>query len=147
MPKQKTIALIYNENNDAIATEISEFIYQQGLEVINFHGSNVITSCNLAAKALLHKKNIVCIVAITTWGILPFMYLSKFKKLVVAEISDVYSAHMTKEHNNARVLSFSSKISNVDQIKNMVYTYLKANFEDAHHKIRLDMLDTLLRNK
>ncbi|MDE7433655.1 MAG: RpiB/LacA/LacB family sugar-phosphate isomerase [Mycoplasmoidaceae bacterium] len=75
------------------------------------------------------------------------MYLSKHKGIVVAEINDEHSARMTTEHNNSSILTFGTKISTVHQMKKMIDKFLAASYEGGRHKVRIDMMDTLLEKE
>ena len=86
-------------------------------------------------------------IAIDDYGILPFMYLGKIKDIVVAEISDEHSAYMTCSHNNATILTFGALISTEHMIKAMVNSFLDSSYEGSRHKVRIDMLSTLLEKQ
>ena len=74
-------------------------------------------------------------------GIFPFMYLSKVHELVVATITDVYSAYMTPLHNNTRVIIIPTSIIANDFICKLTKYFIDAKFEAGRHMVRIDMLN------
>jgi RpiB/LacA/LacB family sugar-phosphate isomerase len=144
MPINKTkVILIYDQFSKNKLAPIVKLLKKLKLEVTLLLTKGV-GRYNQAAKLMLTKPQTTFIVALTEWGILPFMYFSKIRGLLVAEISDEHSAHMTKEHNNANVLSLATRISNVEQIQTILSNFFNAQYEGKRHKVRLDMLDAEL---
>jgi Ribose 5-phosphate isomerase RpiB len=45
------------------------------------------------------------------------MAANKHKGIVAAEVSDEWSAHMTRRHNNARIITLGSEIVGVELAK------------------------------
>ncbi len=74
-------------------------------------------------------------------AIFPFMYLSKVHKLVVATITDVYSAYMTPLHNNTKVIIIPTNIIADNLICKLSKYFIDAKFEAGRHMVRIDMLD------
>ncbi|GHU47230.1 galactose-6-phosphate isomerase subunit LacA 2 [Bacilli bacterium] len=141
------IGLISNQANEANINLLVNLIDQMHHEpvVLNKHDA-FINNCDELIKNI-QTKNIERGIVIDDYGILPFMYIAKTKGIVVAEISDEHSARMTCEHNNATVLSFGSEISTMHQIKNMVQSFLNAQYEGGRHQVRIDMMNTLMGGK
>jgi galactose-6-phosphate isomerase len=69
------------------------------------------------------------------------MYLSKVHKLVVATITDVYSAYMTPLHNNTKVIIIPTSIVAEDLANKLAKYFIDAEFEGGRHMVRIDMLD------
>lgn len=82
-------------------------------------------------------------IAIDAMGIGSFMAASKYKGVVVAEISDERSAYMTREHNNARMITLGSHLVADEMAKSIVNEFLKADYDGGRHQVRVDMLNDL----
>lgn len=141
------IGLISDKKNLSLLKVIEKLINKVGHHAVILNTSDdLLINCkNLVNKIKL--GNVERGIAIDDYGILPFMYLGKIKDIVVAEISDEHSAYMTCSHNNATVLSFGSLISTEYMIKNMVISFLNSHYEGTRHRVRIDMLSTLLEKQ
>lgn len=82
-------------------------------------------------------------IAIDKMGIGSFMAASKYKGVVVAEISDERSAYMTREHNNARMITLGSDLVADEMAKSITNEFLKADYDGGRHQVRVDMLNNL----
>ena len=82
-------------------------------------------------------------IAIDKMGIGSFMAASKYKGVVVAEISDERSAYMTREHNNARMITLGSDLMADEMAKSITNEFLKADYDGGRHQVRVDMLNDL----
>lgn len=82
-------------------------------------------------------------IAIDKMGIGSFMAASKYKGVVVAEISDERSAYMTREHNNARMITLGSDLVADELAKSITNEFLKADYDGGRHQVRVDMLNDL----
>lgn len=82
-------------------------------------------------------------IAIDKMGIGSFMAASKYKGIVVAEISDERSAYMTREHNNARMITLGSDLVADEMAKSITNEFLKADYDGGRHQVRVDMLNDL----
>lgn len=82
-------------------------------------------------------------IIIDEYGAGSFMVANKVKGVVCAEVSDEHSARMTKEHNNANVISLGSGIVGKTLAKNIVMSFLNNNYSGGRHQIRVDMLNRL----
>ena len=145
---KETIGLICDHVNLRIMNELLNWA-KQNIKHVTFiylnkklRAKSVLDNADIAIKAL-HAKKVTRVVAIDDYGIAAFMYISKFQDIVVAEISDEHSAHMTKEHNNANVLSFASKISTLTEMKSMLSAFCNSKYEGGRHKVRLDMMHSI----
>jgi galactose-6-phosphate isomerase len=141
------IGLISDKENEKLLKNIQQMIATNKHHAIILNtSSEFINNCKNLANAIKSKK-VDRGICIDNYGILAFMYLGKIKDVVVAEISDEHSAYMTCSHNNATVLSFGSLISTEHMIKCMVQSFLNSHYEGSRHKVRIDMLSTLLENE
>lgn len=54
---------------------------------------------------------------------------------------NIESARLTKEHNNANVISIGARMVTPELAKNLVDTWLGANYEGGRHQARLDKIE------
>ena len=57
--------------------------------------------------------------------------------------SDIYTARLTREHNNANVLALGSMVVGEGLALELIDAFLNAEFEGGRHQRRLDMLDEI----
>ncbi len=141
------IGIISDAKNASIKNELMTYVKSIGHEPIDLNKhSGILENCDELVNAY-NSHTIDRGLAIDDWGIITFMYLAKNKGIVVAEINDEHSARMTTEHNNSSILTFGSEISTINQMKRMVDKFLAAKYEGGRHKVRIDMMDTLLEKE
>lgn len=99
---------------------------------------NTINICN----SIKDDKNKFGIM-IDAYGAGPFMVASKIKGMIVAEVSDERTAHMTRAHNNARMITIGSEIVGISLAKNIVHSFCTSKYEGGRHQIRIDMLNKM----
>lgn len=82
-------------------------------------------------------------IVIDAFGVGPFMTATKIKGMIAAEVSDERSAYMTREHNNARLITLGSEIVGVGVAKNIVAGFVTGKYAGGRHQIRVDMLNKM----
>ena len=68
---------------------------------------------------------------------------SKVKGIRVCTCSDVYSAELSKRHNNSNILTMGARVVGVDLAKMIATHWLTAEFEGGRHQRRVDLLTAL----
>lgn len=68
---------------------------------------------------------------------------NKFKGVRAAVVTDVYTAQMSKEHNNANVIALGGRVLDEAQAKEMVSAWLEAKYEGGRHERRLQKIKEL----
>ena len=68
---------------------------------------------------------------------------NKVNGVRAAVCSDVTTAHLVKEHNNANILAFGARIVGTEKAKDMVRAYLDAEFMGGRHAGRIAMLSEI----
>jgi ribose 5-phosphate isomerase B len=72
---------------------------------------------------------------------------NKFKGIRAGVCHDTYSAHQSVEHDNVNVLCLGERVIGTELTKEIVLTFLKANFtNETRHKRRLEKI-ALIENK
>ncbi len=69
---------------------------------------------------------------------------NKVKGIRAAAVSEVYSAKLTRIHNNTNVICFGARVIGIETAKMIVDAYLEAEFEDGgRHAQRVALIDKL----
>ncbi|MDR2823489.1 MAG: RpiB/LacA/LacB family sugar-phosphate isomerase [Mycoplasmataceae bacterium] len=140
------IGLISDIKNLTIIKELAIHINKSGHKAVMLNCNDDLIKNANSLRENLQLNKVERGIAVDDFGIAPFMYLSKFENIVVAEITDEHSSRMTCEHNNATVLSFGSNILTIYQMKKLITAFLNAEYEGGRHKVRIDMMNTLAKN-
>lgn len=82
-------------------------------------------------------------IAIDGYGVGSFMVATKIKGIVAAEVSDERSAYMTRDHNDARMITLGATIVGKELALNIVKGFLTASYSGGRHQIRVDMLNEM----
>ena len=142
--------------NDHAATamkfEIMEYLKELGHEVVNF-GTDDTESCNYpefgekVGRAVADGE-VDCAILICGTGVGISIAANKVNGVRAAVCSDVTTAHLVKEHNDANIIAFGARIVGVELAKDIVKAYLNAEFLGGRHATRVAMLaDIEKRNK
>jgi len=67
---------------------------------------------------------------------------NKHKGIRAACCSDIYSAKLTRMHNDANVLCFGERVVGVGLATELVDGFIFAEFEGGKHKERVDMINS-----
>ena len=137
--------------NDHAATalkfEIMEYVKSLGHEVINF-GTDTNDSCDYPEFGEKVGRAVVageadCGILICGTGVGISIAANKVKGVRAGVCSDVATAHLIKEHNNANVIAFGARIVGTELAKDIVKAYLDAEFMGGRHQMRVDMISDL----
>ena len=96
--------------------------------------------CNSVAKGECEKAILVC-----GTGIGMSIAANKINGIRAAHVTDVYSAKMTKMHNNANVICLGGRITGRELAFMIVDAWLDAEFEAGRHQTRIDKIVALER--
>ena len=127
--------------------EIIKYLEELGHEVVNF-GVDTTESCNypeIGAKVgrAVAAGEADCGILICGTGVGISLAANKIKGVRAAVCSETTTARLVKQHNNANILAFGSRIVSIETAKDIVKAYLDAEFEGGRHKIRVDMIHEL----
>ena len=67
----------------------------------------------------------------------------KVKGIRVCTCSDVYSAEMSKRHNNSNILTMGALVVGTEKAKMIARYWLTAEFEGGRHQRRIDMIERI----
>lgn len=65
---------------------------------------------------------------------------NKVKGIRAALCNDLYTAHASREHNNANVLCMGGRVVGDEVAKEIVNTFLNAKFEGGRHERRINKI-------
>ena len=68
---------------------------------------------------------------------------SKVKGVRVCTCSDVYSADLSKRHNNSNILTMGARVVGIDLAKMIATHWLTAPFEGGRHQRRVDLITAI----
>ncbi|MFI3300928.1 MAG: ribose 5-phosphate isomerase B [Candidatus Gastranaerophilales bacterium] len=126
-------------------TQIFEYLSNKGYECIDC-GTYEKVSCDypefaykVADKILSNQAS--CGVLVCGTGIGISIAANKIKGIRAALCSDTFSAHASREHNDANILCLGERTIGVNLAFDIIDTWLQASYEGGRHQKRLDMLE------
>uniref|UniRef100_UPI0040562EB8 ribose 5-phosphate isomerase B n=1 Tax=Agathobacter sp. TaxID=2021311 RepID=UPI0040562EB8 len=130
-----------------LKNEIAAYVKELGHEAVNF-GTDTYESCNypeIGARVghAVVEEDFDCGILICGTGVGISIAANKVKGIRAAVCSDVTTAHLVKEHNNANIIAFGTRIVGSELAKDIVKAYLGAEFMGGRHQMRVDMISEL----
>ena len=74
------------------------------------------------------------------------MVANRFKYVRAALCNDIFSAMMSRQHNDSNILVLGGRVIGVELAKEIVQVWLKTPFEGGRHKSRIDKFDTIQKS-
>ena len=120
------------------------------IEIINV-GSNSKESCdypdiaynlcnNMIYDNLLYEDDKSFGILICGTGIGMSIVANKINKIRCALCYNNFTAQMAKQHNNANVLAFGCRTTDLETMKSMIKIFVESEFEGGRHKKRIDKI-------
>ena len=137
--------------NDHAAVEmkmqIREYLESLGHEVVNY-GVDTTERCNypeIGEKVgrAVAAGEVECAVLICGTGVGISIAANKVHGVRAAVCSEITTAHLVKEHNNANIIAFGARIVGIETAKDIVKAYLDAKFLGGRHQTRIDMISDI----
>ena len=141
------IALACDHTGLELKKEIKGLLDEMGLEYKDF-GTDSTESCDYpvygsrAARAVVSGECDRGILICGT-GVGIGIAASKVKGTRVCTCSDVYTATMSKRHNNSNILTFGARVIGVDLAKMIARAWLEEPFEGGRHQRRIDLITAI----
>ena len=141
------IALACDHTGVALKHELMKLLEELGLEWQDF-GTESSESCDYpvygyrAARAVADGTCDRAILVCGT-GVGIGMAASKVKGTRVCTCSDVYTATLSKRHNNSNVLTMGARVVCVDLALMIARAWLTEPFEGGRHQRRIDMITAI----
>ncbi len=127
--------------------EIISFVKDLGYDVLDF-GTDSEESCDYpiygekVANAVVNGEA-DCGILICGTGVGISIAANKVKGVRAAVCSDVTTARLVKEHNNANIIAFGARIVGAELAKDIVKAYLEAEFLGGKHERRINMISEI----
>ena len=127
--------------------EIKDYLERVGHEVVNC-GTDTLDSCDYPVYGervgrVVASGEADCGVLICGTGVGISIAANKVKGVRAAVCSDVTTAHLVKEHNNANIIAFGARIVGVETAKEIVKAYIDASFLGGRHEKRVEMISAI----
>ena len=142
------IALACDHTGVAMKAEIAKMLDEMGLEWKDF-GTYDVNSLDdypvygyQAAKAVASGECDRGILLCGT-GMGISIAAGKVKGIRVCTCSDVYSAELSKRHNNSNILTMGARVVGIDLAKMIATHWLTATFEGGRHQRRIDEITAI----
>lgn len=138
------IAIAADHGGFELKDSMVEYIKSLGNEVMDL-GTNSADSVDYPdyAKKVceeIQQGNSDLGILICGTGIGMSLAANKFEGIRAACVSDVYSAKMCRNHNNANVLCIGARVVGDEVAKLIIKTFLENEFEAGRHQRRVDKI-------
>lgn len=141
------IALGSDHGGFELKKEIISYLTENGYEIKDF-GTNSTESCDYAdyglpvAEAVASGEfNFGILICGTGIGI--GIAANKVPGIRAALCSDTFSAHATREHNDANILTMGQRVVGPGLAIDIVKTFLSSKFEGGRHIQRIDKISQI----
>ncbi len=126
---------------------IKDHLEEMGYEVVNV-GTDSEESCDYPVYGEKVARMVACGeadlgIAICGTGIGMSIVANKVRGIRCCACSEPYSAKMSRQHNNANMLAFGSRVVGPEMAKMIVDEWLSAEFLGGRHEKRVDMITDL----
>ena len=138
------VAIAADHGGFELKDSMVEYIKSLGNEVVDL-GTNSADSVDYPdyAKKVceeIQQGNSDLGILICGTGIGMSLAANKFEGIRAACVSDVYSAKMSRNHNNANVLCIGARVIGDEVAKLIIKTFLENEFEAGRHQRRVDKI-------
>ncbi|MDU3804722.1 MAG: ribose 5-phosphate isomerase B [Finegoldia magna] len=138
------VAIAADHGGFELKDSMVEYIKSLGNEVVDL-GTNSADSVDYPdyAKKVceeIQQGNSDFGILICGTGIGMSLAANKFEGIRAACVSDVYSAKMSRNHNNANVLCIGARVIGDEVAKLIIKTFLENEFEAGRHQRRVDKI-------
>ena len=130
-----------------LSNEIISFLKENGYEIKDF-GTYSTESCDYpdfaekVAEAVVSKEFDFGILVCGT-GIGISISANKIPGVRAALCSDTFSAHATREHNDANILALGERVVGPGLAIDIVKTFLTSEFQGERHQKRIDKISLI----
>ena len=129
---------------------IADYLKENGFEVVDFgiYEQVSVDYPDIAKKVCesIQKNECERGILVCGTGIGISIAANKIKGIRAAVCGDIYSAAMTKRHNNANVITLGGRVVGEDVAIEIVKAWLTNEFEGGRHQNRIDKITNLENN-
>ncbi len=141
------IALGCDHGGFDLKNKIAEFLKNSGYEISDYgiYENKSVDYPDIAAKVCGSILSGECDrgILVCGTGIGMSIAANKYKGIRAAVCGDIYSAKMTKIHNNANVITLGARVIGEDTAKEIITAWLTAEYEGGRHDNRLKKIADL----
>lgn len=147
----KKIAIGVDHGGFDMKDEIVNHLREQGYEVVDFG----ITEKVAVDYPVIAQKVALAVssgeytlgILICGTGIGMSLAANRVKGIRAAACSEVYSAKLTRLHNNSNILCLGGRVIGPETAKMMVDAFVTTEFEGGRHQRRIDLIDVIERGE
>jgi ribose 5-phosphate isomerase B len=132
--------------------ELKSYISEKGYELIDC-GTDSSASCHYpefasaVAKGVQANLDSSLGILVCGTGIGMSIVANKYDGIRASVCGDTFSARMTRMHNDANVLCLGARVIGAGLAKDIVDLFLSSEFEGGRHKVRVDMITDVEKNR
>ena len=141
----KKIAIASDHGGYEYKKILVPYLKEKGYQVFDL-GTNSDESCDYpiyASKVCDEILNGCCELGILICGTGIGMSIAanRNKGIRASVVSDIFSAKMTRMHNNSNVLCLGARVLGIGLVKELVDVWLETDYIGSYHEKRIQMLD------
>ena len=134
--------------NDHASVEMKQqvvaYLKEKGYDVVNY-GTDSTESCDypVYGEKIGHavvSGEVDFGIAICGTGLGISLAANKVHGIRAAVCSEPYTARLSRQHNNANILAFGSRVIGIELAKMIIDEFLGAEFEGGRHQRRVDLI-------
>lgn len=143
----KKIVIGNDHGGVELKNELKRRLEADGYEVINV-GTDTTAAVDYPDIAVKACRQVIggdaeCGILICGTGIGISMAANKIRGIRAALCSDTYSARMSREHNNANIITLGARTIGVELAWEIVKAYLGSEFQGRQHTARVAKIDAI----
>lgn len=137
--------------NDHVAVEmkkhITDYLNQKGYEVVNFGTDSTertdypIYGYRVARAVKSGECDFGVLICGTGVGI--SLAANKVKGVRAVVCSEPYTARLSRQHNDTRIVAFGARVIGTATAEMIVYEFLSATYEGGRHARRVEMISKI----
>ncbi len=141
------IALGSDHGGINLKRSVIEYLISEGHEIKDF-GTDSSDSCDYPDYALPVAESVVAKefdfgILICGTGIGISIAANKVSGVRAALCHNTFSAHATREHNNANILAMGERVVGTGLALDIVKTFINTEFEGGRHQTRIDKISQI----
>lgn len=145
------IAIGNDHSSVDMKNEIVRYLVSKGHDLVNV-GTDSKESVDypgygLAISKMVVEKKVDLAIGICGTGIGISLSCNKVKGIRACVCSEPYSAKLSRQHNDANVLCFGSRVVGVELAKMIVDSFIESKFEGDRHARRVNMIMEIEKNQ
>lgn len=138
------LILAYTKGGKELADSIKKYIESLNkVELTEIENDDVFELSQKTAKFVLEAPSENRAIIIDDFGIAPFIVTAKHKNIITSETNDEHTAYMTRDHNNANVVTLGYELIGEKVALSITDRFINHDYAGGRHQIRIDMLNKM----